>query len=91
VAAASAELARLRQLEQDVRWGRETMADEKQERLRQYLAGRSEILAGDELALKALSEAARERQRYLVGLPLFALGAVTLGLLFSARARSGRR
>ena len=91
VDAASTELARLRELEQDVRWGRETMTDEKQERLRQYLAGRSEILAGERLVLKALSEAARERQRYIVGLPLLALASAALGLLFSARARSGRR
>ncbi len=41
-----AELARLHGLEQDVRWGREQMETEKLERLRQYLAGRSEIIGG---------------------------------------------
>src|SRR5207247_1360859 len=43
IAAASAELARLRALEQDVRWGSKPMDAERQERLRQYLAGRSEL------------------------------------------------
>jgi zinc/manganese transport system permease protein len=39
----SNELARLRALEQDVRWNKVEMDSEKAERLRQYLAGRSEI------------------------------------------------
>jgi hypothetical protein len=88
VESASSELARLRELEQDVRWGRERMDPEKQERLRQYLAGRSEILAGDQLVLKALSESARERQRYVVGIPLLLIGLGALAYLFSGRARS---
>jgi hypothetical protein len=37
-------------LEQDVRWGKIEMEPDKAERLRQYLAGRSEISAGDQLA-----------------------------------------
>src|SRR5262249_60040915 len=60
---ARAELARLRTLEQDVRWGRVEMDGEKTERLRQYLAGRDEISAGDELVLRSLRAKARERQR----------------------------
>jgi zinc/manganese transport system permease protein len=75
VAEARAELERLRSLEQDVRWGKQTMEPEKQERLRQYLAGRSEIMAGDQLVLRQLGTTARERQRYLLGVPLVVLGA----------------
>jgi zinc/manganese transport system permease protein len=81
---ASAELKRLRALEQDVRWGATQMDAEKQERLRQYLAGRSEISAGDQLVLQALRAKARERQRYALGIPLLLLGA---GGLFALARR----
>jgi zinc/manganese transport system permease protein len=81
IAHASAELTRLRALEQDVRWGAKEMDAEKQERLRQYLAGRSEILAGDQLVLQALRAKARERQRYALGIPLLLLGAGGLALV----------
>jgi zinc/manganese transport system permease protein len=74
VARAEAELARLRAVAQDVRWGARTMDDEQQERLRQYLAGRSEITAGDQLALRALRANARERQRLVLGVPLLLAG-----------------
>ena len=83
----SAELASLRALEQDVRWGTKEMDAEKQERLRQYLAGRSEILAGDQLVLKALAARARERQRYALGSPLFVLGAGAVAVLARRRQR----
>jgi zinc/manganese transport system permease protein len=81
IAAASDELARLRALEQDVRWGSSQMDAEKQERLRQYLAGRSEMLAGDQLVLKELRAKARERQRYALGIPLLLLGVIGLAVL----------
>jgi zinc/manganese transport system permease protein len=81
IAAASAELTRLRALEQDVRWGSKQMDTEKQERLRQYLAGRSELLAGDQLVLKTLRAKARERQRYALGIPLLLLGVIGLAVL----------
>jgi len=81
ISAASAELARLRALEQDVRWGSKPMDAERQERLRQYLAGRSELLAGDQLVLKTLRAKARERQRYALGMPLLFLGAIGLAVL----------
>src|SRR5258705_7648642 len=68
------ELVRLRALEQDVRWNKVEIDSEKAERLRQYLAGRSEISAGDALVLRHLRSKARERQRYGLGLPLLALG-----------------
>ena len=83
---ARAELARLRELEQDVRWGRKTLDAEKVERLRQYLAGRGEIAAGDELVLRHLAEKARARQQLVIGLPLLLAGAGGLYMLF----RKGR-
>jgi hypothetical protein len=75
IARAKEELARLRKTQDDVRWGVVKMDEEKQERMRQYVAGRSEIMAGDELSLRALRAAARERQRLALGIPLLALGA----------------
>ena len=85
VAKASAELTRLRALEQDVRWGTTEMDADKQERLRQYLAGRSEISAGDQLVLQALRAKARERQRYALGIPLLILGAGAIAVLARRR------
>jgi zinc/manganese transport system permease protein len=82
---ARAELARLRALEQDVRWGTIDMEPEKVERLRQYVAGMSEISAGDQLVLRHLRGKTRERQRFALGLPLLILGAG--GLYALARRR----
>ena len=81
-----AELTRLRALEQDVRWGAVEMEPDKAERLRQYLAGRSEISAGDQLVLRQLRARARERQRFGLGFPLLILGA---GGLYALGRRSG--
>jgi len=75
---ARAELTRLRALDQDVRWGKEAMDAERAERLRQYLAGKSEISAGDQLVLRHLRGKARERQRFALGLPLLLAGAYGL-------------
>jgi len=75
---ARAELTRLRALEQDVRWGKEAMDADGAERLRQYLAGKSEISAGDELSVRHLRGKARERQRLALGLPLLLAGAYGL-------------
>jgi zinc/manganese transport system permease protein len=86
IAQASTELAELRELEQDVRWGAKAMDAEKAERLRQYLAARSEILAGDRLVLRDLNDKARRRSRYALGIPLVLLGAG--GLLWLARRRT---
>jgi zinc/manganese transport system permease protein len=88
VAQASAELTRLRALEQDVRWGTKEMDADKQERLRQYLAGRSEISAGDQLVLQALRAKARERQRYALGIPLLILGAGAIAVLARRQTRN---
>jgi zinc/manganese transport system permease protein len=78
-----AELQRLRAMQQEVQWGTRQMPIEQQERLRQFLAGRGEITAGDQMVLMTLRRKARERQRYLLGLPLLTLGG--LGVLVSAR------
>ena len=75
---ARAELARLRALEQDVRWGKVQMEPERVEQLRQYLAGRSEISAGDQLVLRELRAKARDRQRFALGLPLLLIGIAGL-------------
>ena len=82
---AQTELERLRGLEQDVRWGREQMETEKVERLRQYLAGRSEIIAGEQLVLHDLREKARDRQRLMLGLPLLLIGICGCYLLLMER------
>jgi zinc/manganese transport system permease protein len=81
-----AELTRLRRLDQDVRWGAVAMEPERVERLRQYLAGRSEIGAGDQLVLRTLRGKARERQRFVLGLPLLLIGAGGLFALVRRRA-----
>ena len=86
IARARAELLRLRALEQDVRWGKIEMEPDKAERLRQYLAGRSEISAGDQLVLRHLRGKGRERQRLALGLPLLIIG---FGGIYAVRR--GRR
>jgi zinc/manganese transport system permease protein len=75
---ATAELARLRAVDQDVRWGKVEMAPEQAERLRQYLMGKSEISAGDQLMLRHLRSKARERQRFALGLPILIAGVCGL-------------
>jgi zinc/manganese transport system permease protein len=81
----TAELERLRALQQDVQWGTRPMDPERQERLRQFLASRGEIAAGDRVVLRALRARARERQRWWLGLPL--LGAGAGGAFWLARPR----
>lgn len=78
IARAGAELARLRVLDQDVRWGKIEMEEDKVEQLRQYLAGRGELSAGDQLVLRHLKGLARDRQQLGLGLPLLALGGYGL-------------
>ena len=82
----TAELRRLTTLEVDVQWGRATLTPEQQERLRQFLASRGEITAGDRFVLKTLR--GRARERLWLGLPLLAFGAA--GLLTLARRRALR-
>jgi zinc/manganese transport system permease protein len=80
LARADAELARLRALQQDVQWGTRELPPERQERLRQFLAGRGEIAAGDQMVLATLRGRARARQRLWLGLPLFLGGAALTGI-----------
>lgn len=68
------ELERLQRLQQDVRWGTVAMDAEREERLRQFIAGRAELIAGDELVLRTLRASARARQRFALGLPLVIVG-----------------
>lgn len=82
------ELAMLRLRQQDVSWGKLEMSVDMQERLRQYLAGRGEIVAGDQLVLKDLGIKARDNQRLLLGLPLMLLGAMGTFLLFRRRRQN---
>ena len=85
LAGGEAQLAELRALQQDVQWGTRALDAERQERLRQFLAGRGELTAGDRLVLRTLRAKARERQRYWLGLPLLVVGAG--GALALARRR----
>jgi zinc/manganese transport system permease protein len=82
-----AELARLAALNQDVLWGKVEMEVEKAERLRQYLIGKSELSAGDQLVLRHLRSKARERQRFGLGLPLLLVGAGGVYALLRSRSR----
>jgi zinc/manganese transport system permease protein len=86
LAGAEAELARLRALQDDARWGRRELSPETQERLRQFLAGRGEIAAGDRLVLATHRARARTRQRWVLGAPLFLAGAAGAFTLFRDRA-----
>jgi len=85
IARSRAELARLRALDEDVRWGRTAMEPEQAERLRQFLAGKSEISAGDQLVLRHLRAKARSRQRFGLGLPLLLVGAGGIWMLGRSR------
>jgi zinc/manganese transport system permease protein len=78
IGSARSELTRLRAVDQDVRWGKVEMAPEQAERLRQYLMGKSEISAGDQLVLGHLRSKARERQRFALGLPILIAGVCGL-------------
>ena len=69
-----AELARVRAMQQEAQWGTRPATEEAQERMRQYLAGRAEMLAGERLVLRALQARARARQRWWMGVPLAILG-----------------
>lgn len=71
---ARVEVRQLRRLQQDVQWGAQAMDVERRERLRQFLASRAEIVAGDAMVLRTLRARARERQRFWIGIPLVALG-----------------
>lgn len=85
---ARVELAHLRTLEQDARWGKVQMEPERLEQLRQYLVGRGEISTGDQLVIRELRARARDRQRFALGLPLLIIGIG--GLYAFGRASAAR-
>ena len=78
------EIRQLRATQEQVQWGTREMSEEMQERVRQYLASRSEITAGDQIVLKHLQSTARQRQRFWLGIPLLLIGVG--GALTLARA-----
>src|SRR5215475_1571092 len=82
------ELDRARHIQQDAQWGTRPISPEMQERVRQYIAGRTEMIAGDRMVLVALKRRARQRQRYALGLPVAMIGFGTAGLGAWCRARS---
>ena len=88
---AQAEVRRLKTLQEDVQWGRAKLTEDQQERLRQFLASRGEISAGDRFVLRTLRAHARERQRFWLGVPLLALGiAGALWLVGGSRRPTSR-
>ena len=93
VAHGERQLRAARALQQDVEWGARTLDAADRERLRQFLAGRSEIAAGDRMVLGTLRGKARERQRYWLGLPLATVGlgaAIALARPIRRRALAAR-
>ena len=82
------EIQRLRAMQQEVQWGTRDLSEEMQERLRQYLASRSEVTTGDQMVLRHLRGKARERQRYWLGIPLLAIGV--FGAFAIARHKNER-
>jgi zinc/manganese transport system permease protein len=71
------EIARLLALREAVRLGDRPLDGDTAERLRQFLLSRQEIAAGDRFVLAALRGRARARQRFVLGVPLVALGVST--------------
>ncbi len=86
----SAQVAQLRALQSDVQWGRRDLAEEERERLRQFVTGRDEIVAGDRLVLKTLRAHARARQRFALGLPLAGIGLALVVAGLRQRRRTSR-
>ena len=84
-----AEMRRLATLQDDVRWGRATLGEDQKERLRQFLAARGEITAGDRFVLRTLRDRARERQRYWLGVPMLLGGAAAALALRARRGGAG--
>ena len=85
-----AELERVRAMQREVQWGARQVSEDMQERMRQYLAGRAELLAGDRMVLGTLRARARERQRWWIGVPLVVLGAGGAGVLVRRRRATSR-
>jgi zinc/manganese transport system permease protein len=84
------EIQSLRTMQQEIQWGTREMSEEKQERLRQYLASRSEITAGDQMVLNHLRSQARGRQRFWLGIPLLGIGVIGAAVLARPRSKQNR-
>ena len=82
------EIQSLRTMQQEIQWGTRDMSEEKQERLRQYLASRSEITAGDQMVLNHLRNEARKRQRFWLGIPLVGIGVFAATALARIRKKT---
>src|SRR5262249_6985102 len=82
------ELRRLRTLQEDVQWGRATLSLERQERLRQFLAARGEITAGERFVLATLRGPARGRPRHWRRGAWRVKGGAAGGLVLLARGRA---
>jgi len=72
---AEAELKRLQEMHLKVTWGELELSPEMKSRLLQTLAGRTEMTWGDRMVLGTLRQKARVRQRFILGIPLFLIGA----------------
>ena len=80
------EIGRLGALGEAVRLGDRRLDPGGEERLRQFLLSRQEIVAGDRFVLAHLRGQARARQRFVLGFSLAGLGA---GLAWWAWPRRG--
>jgi zinc/manganese transport system permease protein len=87
IASGARDVAAMRVRQADVAWGVRVADADERERLRQFTLGREELVAGDRMVLRTLRARARERQRYLLGLPLLGLGVAST-LYSRARRRS---
>lgn len=70
---ARAEAARLTQKERDSRWQGAEMADDEVRRMSSYTQSFLEMTKGERVVQKALRAKARERQRWVLGIPLILL------------------
>ena len=87
IARGSAEARALRVRQAEAAWNPSGLDPEARERLRQFTLGREEIVAGDRLVLRTLTGKARERQRWVLGLPLLVVGAAVAALGLTSRRR----
>ena len=75
-------------MQQEVQWGTREMSEEMQERLRQYLASRSEIIAGDQIVLKHLRNDGKTTPTFLVGHPISGIGLFGVSTLARLRKKT---
>lgn len=90
IARGVAEARTLRARQVEAAWSAGRVDAEERERLRQFTLGREELVAGDRLVLRTLARKARERQRFVLGVPvtLAGLGLAALGVTSRRRYRT---